>query len=345
MTSHGPSNNVPGPPPGPPEDSWESSDPLGEALHFLRMSGVITARSDLSAPWSIDLPPMRDCVLYHVVTEGEAWLEVDVDEPMRMRPGDFFLVPHGEGHRIADREEAIGPDAPPAADLFSLPIRRISKRYEILTHGGGGARTQIVCGAVRFDHPAAKDLVRLLPRVIRTSAWDSPEGEWMQSTLRLMASESRAIRPGGETIITRLADILVIQAIRGWIAETPAARTGWLGALQDERIGPALLHIQRAPEKPWTVESLAAAVAMSRSAFAARFRELVGETPVQYLTRWRMHTALSWLQDGEFTVAQLASRLGYRSEAAFSRAFKRIIGVAPGSVRRVEEDDAYAAVG
>lgn len=324
----------PQPPPGPPADAWEHADPLGEALHFLRMSGVITARSELTAPWSIDLPPMRDCVLYHVVTAGEAWLEVDVDEPMVMRPGDFFLVPHGEGHRIADREEFIGPDAPPADDLFSLPIQRISSRYELLRHGGGGATTKLVCGAVRFDHPAAKDLVRMLPRVIRTSSWEAPEGEWLRSTLQLMAAESQALRPGGETVITRLADILVIQAIRTWITSNPDARTGWLGALHDDRIGPALLQIQRAPEKPWTVESLAKGVAMSRSAFAARFRDLVGESPVQYLTRWRMHTALTWLQDGEFTVAGLASRLGYRSEAAFSRAFKRVVGVAPGSVKR-----------
>ena len=329
-----------GPPPGPPDDAWEVSDPLGESLHFLRMSGVITARSDLTAPWSIDLPPMHDCVLYHVITAGECWIDVPDGEPVCLRPGEFTLVPHGEGHRIADRLEALDPDAH-AENLFDLPIQRISPRYEILRYGGGGARAQIVCGAVRFDHPAAKELVRLLPNVIRTNAWEASEGEWLQSTLRLMAAESQALRPGGETVITRLADILVIQAIRSWIASNPSAQTGWLGALHDDRIGPAILHIQRAPQKPWTVESLAHKVAMSRSAFAARFRELVGETPMQYLTRWRMHTALSWLQDGEYTIAELAGKLGYQSEAAFSRAFKRIVGVAPGRVRRAAPVAAY----
>lgn len=328
-------------PPGPPQDTWEAVvDPLGEALHFLRMSGVVTARSELTGPWSVDLPAMDDCVLYHVITHGECWIDVPDAEPMLLRPGEFTLVPHGQGHRIADRREALEPEADDAVDFFDLPIERITPRYERLRYGGDGARTNLICGAVRFDHPAAQELVQMLPNVIRTSAWEGGEAEWMQSTLRLMAAESAALRPGGETVITRLADILVIQAIRAWIANNPAAQTGWLGALHDDRIGPAVLLIQKHPEKPWTVESLAHRVAMSRSAFAARFRELVGETPVQYLTRWRMHTALTWLTEGEFTVAELAGKLGYNSEAAFSRAFKRVIGSAPAHARSAAREAA-----
>ena len=158
--------------------------------------------------------------------------------------------------------------------------------------------------------------------------------EWIQSTLRLMAAEARELRPGGETIITRLADILVIQAIRTWLAEDPSAKTGWLGALQDKQIGYSILLIQRDPAREWTVASLAEEVAMSRSAFAARFKELVGESPLQYITRWRMNLALTWLKEENVSLGELANRLGYRSEAAFSRAFKRLIGVSPGSARR-----------
>jgi AraC-like DNA-binding protein len=319
-----PPTTVPGPPPG----VWTPADPLGEALHFLRMQGVVYTRSELTAPWGIDLPPIPDCVLFHVVTSGECWLETDGAEPLQLRPGELTLVPHGEGHRIADALDS------PSAHLFDLPREQVGPHYEILRYGGGGAPTRLVCGAVRFDHPAARELVRLLPRVIRVHAWSSPHAEWMQSTLRLMASESDERQPGGETVVTRLADILVIQAIRSWIAENPSAQTGWLGALQDDRIGPAILSIQRDPARPWTVASLAREVAMSRSAFAERFRELVGESPVQYLTRWRMHVATTWLREEEATVAELASRLGYQSEAAFSRAFKRVVGASPGSVRR-----------
>ena len=158
--------------------------------------------------------------------------------------------------------------------------------------------------------------------------------EWIQSTLRLMAAEARELRPGGETIITRLADILIIQAIRSWMAEDPSAKTGWLGALQDKQIGYSIVLIQRDPAREWTVASLADEVAMSRSAFAARFKELVGESPMQYITHWRMNVALTWLQEENLSLGELAARLGYRSEAAFSRAFKRFIGVSPGAARR-----------
>ena len=162
----------------------------------------------------------------------------------------------------------------------------------------------------------------------------------MQGTLRLMAAEASELRPGGEAVITRLGDILVIQAIRCWIETDPAARIGWLGALQDRQIGRALTLVHREPARDWTVGSLAGEVAMSRSAFAARFTELVGEPAMAYVARWRMHIALTALRDEGATVGELADRLGYRSEAAFSRAFKRIIGVAPGAARQTSQ--AYA---
>jgi AraC-like DNA-binding protein len=156
----------------------------------------------------------------------------------------------------------------------------------------------------------------------------------MQSVLRLIASEAAELRPGGEAVITRLGDILVIQAIRAWMESDPAARTGWLGALQDPQIGRAISHVHRDPARNWTVASLAQELAMSRSAFAARFTELVGEPVMSYVARWRMQVAVAALKDEGATVGQLADRLGYRSEAAFSRAFKRVIGVSPGAIRK-----------
>ena len=156
----------------------------------------------------------------------------------------------------------------------------------------------------------------------------------MQGTLALIAAETRHVRPGGDAVITRLADVLIIQAIRWWIETDPSAQTGWLGALRDEQIGRALSLIHGDPARAWTVAALADELAMSRSAFAARFTDLVGEPVMQYLTRWRMRVALNALRDEGATVAELADRLGYRSEAAFARAFKRVIGVAPGSIKR-----------
>jgi len=237
-------------------------------------------------------------------------------------------VPHGAGHRLTS-EPGV-----PAAKLFDLRREKVSDRYEILRHGGGGAPATIICGAVRFDHPAAARLVTLLPKVICVNAWNSPELEWIQSTLRLMAVEAQEMRPGGETIVTRLADILVIQAIRSWISKDPAAQTGWLGALQDNQIGRALALVHRDPAKPWTVESLANEVAMSRSAFAARFTSVVGEPVMHYVARWRMNVALTWLKQDDAPLGEMAGRLGYESEAAFSRTFKRLIGYSPGAARR-----------
>jgi AraC-like DNA-binding protein len=306
-------------------------DRLGEALHFLRMSGIVYCRSEFTAPWGLALPAMKDCLMFHVVTSGHGWLEVEEAEPRLLRLGDLALVPHGKGHRLAS-EPGI-----PAAKLFDLPREQVSERYEILRHGGGGAVSTLVCGAVRFDHPAAHQLVKLLPKIIFIEASTSPHMEWIQSTLRFMAAEAMALRPGGETVVTRLADILVIQAIRSWMDQDPAAQTGWLGAMRDRQIGRALSLVHRDPARVWRVESLATQVAMSRSAFAARFTELVGEPPMHYVARWRMHVALTRLKEEGTALGELAIRLGYRSEAAFSRAFKRVIGVSPGTARRSDD--------
>lgn len=303
-------------------------DPLGEALHFLRMSGTFYCRSEFTAPWGLALPAMQQCLMFHFVTAGRCWLEVQGHVPLLLQPGDLALVPHGEGHLLSSEPGT------PSAQLFDLPREYISERYEVLRHGGGGTPTSIVCGAVRFDHPAAHQLIELLPEVIRVEASNSPQMEWIQSTLRFMAAEARAPKPGGETIITRLADILVIQAIRTWIEHDPSAQTGWLGALQDKQIGRAITLIHRDPARAWTLASLANEVAMSRSAFAGRFTELVGVPAMHYVARWRMHVAVTWLKESDAGIGDLAIRLGYQSEAAFSRAFKRFIGVSPGAIRR-----------
>jgi AraC-like DNA-binding protein len=309
-------------------DPWAPADPLGEALHFVRMSGAFYCRSELSAPWGLTLPPMPGYMWFHAPISGEVLLESREMDLGVLRRGDFALVPHGEGHTLRSEAGARAPG------ILELEREEVSDRYEILRHGGGGAPTTLICGAVRFDHPAARNLVDILPPLIHVEAASSPELEWMQSTLRLMAAEAKELRPGGEAIITRLGDILVVQAIRSWIETDPASKSGWLGALQDRQIGRAISLIHRDPARDWTVASLADELAMSRSAFAARFTELVDEPAMQYVTRWRMQIAVSALREEGATVAELASRLGYRSEAAFARAFKRVIGVPPGAIKR-----------
>ena len=313
-------------------DPWAPNDPLGEALHLLRMSGAYYCRSELSSPWGLALPRMNGYMWFHVVTHGRCWLQAEGSEPRLMQRGTFALVPHGEGHTVRSEPTAR------ARAIADVPLEQVSDRYEVLRLGGGGPPTTMICGAVRFDHPAAHDLVGLMPDVICLEFPGSLESEWMHMTLKLMATEAKALAPGGETVITRLCDVLIVQAIRTWIGEDPAARRGWIGALHDPQIGRAISLLHRDPARAWTVESLAHEVALSRSAFAARFSELVGEAPMAYVARWRMQVASAWLSEADLTVSQVATRLGYGSEAAFNRAFKRIVGVPPGAMKAVRKN-------
>ena len=308
--------------------TWTAVDPLGEALHFLRMSGVLYCHTDCTAPWGVELPQMPGCLMLHVVTSGHCWLEAVGTPARRLQPGDLALVPHGHGHRLVHEPGA------PVVKLFDAPIERINDRYETLRIGGGGAASSAVCGVVRFDPLTAHHLISVLPRVMVVEASGSAHSEWMHSTLRLLAFEARQMRPGGQAVVSRLADILVIQAIRAWIEQEPAAQGSWLGALKDRQIGRALALVHRDPARDWALGSLAAEVGLSRSAFAARFTQLVGLPPMQYLARWRMHVALARLQEHGDGLAELAGRVGYQSEAAFSRAFKRHMGVAPGAIQK-----------
>ena len=313
-----------------------SHDALGEALHFMRVDGAFYSRSELTEPWGITVPTVPDHLWFHVVISGGGWLDLGGEEPWRLDCGDFALITQRAGHRLFSQPGVPTPDAK------ELERSRIGHRYEMLKHGGGGPQTIIVCGAVRFRHAAAQSLIAALPKALRMQASDSPHSEWMYSTLRLIAAEARELQPGGEAVITRLGDILVIQAIRRWIKTDSMATTGWLGAMKDPQVGRAMALIHRDPARNWTLGSLAREAAMSRSAFAARFTNLVGESAMRYVARWQMQVALDSLRDDNATVAEVAGRLNYQSEAAFSRAFKRIIGQSPGAIRRQNSTRATA---
>jgi AraC-like DNA-binding protein len=303
------------------------TDPIGEALHLFRLNGTFYCRSELTAPWGVELPPFEGRMMFHVVTAGQCWLEVEGEEPHLLRQGSLVLIPHGLGHVVrSSREQETTP-------LFDIPVEQVSERYEIMRHGGDGELTHLTCGLVRFDHVAGQQLVALLPKVLQIDTWEEEEGGWLQSTLRFIVREARELRPGGETVITHLADILIIQAIRSWLDTAPDANQGWLAALRDKQIGRALTAIHRAPEKTWSVASLAKEAGMSRSGFSARFTQLVGDSALRYLTRWRMQLARTRLSESSTSLSELSVSLGYQSEAAFCRAFKREFGVSPGSYR------------
>ncbi|XWL05102.1 AraC family transcriptional regulator [Sorangium sp. So ce307] len=304
-----------------------ATDPLGESLHLLRLTGTLYCRAELSAPWGVDVPALEGLMTLQVITAGQCWLEVDGAPPRRLQQGSLALIPHGAPHRLRSSTRAR------AEPLFDIPVERVSDRYEIMRYGGGGEVTHVTYAAMRVDHVVARRLVSQLPDVLHIDTWDDDDTGWIHSTLRLISREALALRPGGETIMTRLADVLVVQAIRSWLVSAPEAGRGWLAALRDEHVGRALSAMHRSPERAWNLVSLAREARMSRSAFAARFTELVGEPAMQYLAESRMQLARTHLQQTSEPLADIARRVGYGSEAAFCRAFKRTFGVPPGSVR------------
>ena len=300
-------------------------DPLTGALDFLRLSETAYYHAEFRAPWSFVAP--KDCPKFHFMAAGRCWLEVDGSDPRWLEPGDFIVIPRGRGHRIAST-----PAARPL-EIVNYLTAETGRRFAYLRKGGSGGPAVILCGDIDFKHPAAAHLVALLPAILfipRTSA----VGEWLGPILSLLAREALEMKPGGEAVITRLTDVLVIQAIRLWLDGNPLGQSAWLAAVRDPNVGRALSVIHRQPEARWTVASLAKASALSRSAFAARFTALMNEPAMRYLTRWRMHLARELLLDGSKGIEAIADALGYESAASFSRAFRRSEGIWPGAVRR-----------
>jgi len=313
--------------PDPSSVAQSLGDPLGEILHLLKLTGTFYCQSELSAPWGFNIPEIDGVMAFLVVTDGHCWLEVAGEEPLIVEKGNLVLLTCGSKHRLRSDLNAS------SVDLATLPVRKITEAYETLQYGGGGELTRAMYGIVRFDHAAGQRLVNLLPNVLKIDTWGEHSSDWLQSTLQFISREARELRPGGETVITRLADVVVIEAIRNWINTAPEAKKGWLEGVRDDQIGRAIIAIHRRPAHDWNVESLAKTAGMSRSAFSARFTGLVGQSVMQYLTTWRMQLARTKLLETSLSVSTIADSLGYQSEPAFSRAFKRVFQVPPGRIR------------
>ncbi|MCG8316983.1 MAG: AraC family transcriptional regulator [Pseudomonadales bacterium] len=311
-------------------DIPESSDTLGETLYSLRLNGLMYANSELSAPWGIAMPPMEGKMMFHIVTQGGCWLRFPNHGNVYLQPGELALLPRGEGHFIASSEQQ---DCQP---FYEIPVSKLSERFEFMRYGGGGEATLLTCGVLSFDHIAGQKLIAQLPPLIHMKGDNGGLPGQLQPLLHLMAEEAATLSAGGETVVAHLADIIVIQAIRYWIDHSPDARKGWLGALKDPKIGKALALMHAQPESSWTVERLAEQAGMSRSGFSARFTEVIGTSVKQYLTEWRMSLARIKIMQSSVPLADLAEELGYKSEAAFSRAYKRVIGVPPIRPKRFE---------
>jgi AraC-like DNA-binding protein len=296
---------------------------VADALRHITITGVFYCPSYLHEPWGGTVPPMPGCVWFHAVTSGRCELVVG-GVRVQLHSGDLALVPHGAGHRI----EAGGPTEYPS--IPDLPHEEQSDNYAVLHYGHDGPLTELVCGGLRLEHPSARRLLDGLPPVVHVR---TVRRTALGATLDLLAEEIRSREVGSEAVISRLCDILVIQAIRHWMTSGGATSSRWLRAMGDPQVGPALAALHTAPEAPWTVASLASRAAMSRSAFAARFRELLDQPVMGYLTELRMQLAVDLLHRSERTVAEVATAVGYESDASFSRVFKRHVGTSPRQMR------------
>jgi AraC-like DNA-binding protein len=301
-------------------------DALTDVLRTLHLNSRVFSYSELTAPWALELPP-SPYAYFHVVERSGGWLRLkDEKEARPIAGGDLIVIPHGGGHIVGS-----GPRVKP---LSLKQFVGLADDDGLVKHGGGGPETHLVCGVFEFGNGMDNPLISLLPRLIHVREAREHAGGWLDSTLRQLIYEARFTRPGSQIMVTRLTDLIFVQAVRAWLALQPKDEGGWLGALRDRQIGQALGLIHREPAQNWSVESLADRVSMSRSKFAAKFKRLVRESPLAYLTRLRLNQAAALLVESDLTVSEVAHQIGYESETAFSSAFKRRYKAAPGTYRR-----------
>jgi AraC-like DNA-binding protein len=320
------------------------ADVLSDVLRAVRLTGAVYFTFDLTSPWVADTPPSREIagilmpgaervIEYHVIAAGTAWGHALGQPPIRLRAGDLIIFPQGDAHILSS---APGMRAAPGMSQWVRPTTPLPIMYEM--GGGGPDKARVVCCFLGLDERPFNPLLAALPQTIHLStAGDAPDADghksWLGSLVNIAIDESRSSRPGAGNVLARLSELMFVEAVRRYLDTLPAAETGWLAGLRDPVIGLALGALHGEPARAWTVEDLAHLAGASRSVLAERFTAMVGQPPMQYLTLWRMQLASRLLTEGA-GVASVAGQVGYESEAAFSRAFKKVVGQNPGTWRR-----------
>jgi len=316
-------------------------DVLSQVLRAVQLRGALYYDFELTDPWALEAPASREIVgrvvpgaqrivEYHVVARGSCWAHWEGGPPIRLLESDVLVFPQGDAHAVTSGLEVRG-----KVDftLYDLPSKRIPWTGRL--GGGGSESARVICGFLGFDEVPFNPLLHSLPRVIhlRAGGEEGSNDGWLRTLLQVAARESGAKRPGGDNVLARVSELLFVEAIRRHVASLPEAERGWLAGLRDPIVGRALAELHRSPADDWTVGRLARAVGASRTVLAERFASMVGQPPMQYLALWRMQLASRRLLAGE-PVATVADAVGYASEAAFSRAFKKLVGTSPGGWRR-----------
>jgi AraC-like DNA-binding protein len=311
---------------------------LDVALGRLRLDGAIFFRSEFTEGWAYESPAAaaelagtlrpgaKRLIIFHIVASGSCWISLLEGERHWASEGDVIVLPYGDPHRMGGEEPAR------CVPIFSLLDPPPWETLPVLHHGAGGERTDVVCGYLHSQDPLFDPRLRALPAVFVVRPPDGPAARWVRSSIDYalaMTSAAQAASPPSN----RLPELLLVEILRLHLASAPAAERGWIAALRDPVLAPALGQLHRTPERKWTVAELAAQAAVSRSLLDERFRLVLGRSPIRYLTEWRMHVAAELLVSTELGVAQVARRVGYESEEAFSRAFKRSLGRSPSTWR------------
>ncbi|MGE5245766.1 MAG: AraC family transcriptional regulator [Betaproteobacteria bacterium] len=310
-------------------------DALSDVLRAVRLTGAVFFDVHASEPWAVEAPTGQSIVgrifpgaghliSYHLVARGSCWGGVIGQPPLRLSVGDIVMFPHGDAHVMSSTAGMRGtPDLAlyrPSSAGRQLPLA-------VTVGDADHAATHLVCGFLGCDSRPFNPLLDALPRIVRVS---QREGGAIATFVQFAVAESREARIGGECVLGRLSELMFVDVVRRYLETLPADRAGWLAGLRDPFVGRALTALHRSPARGWTLESLSREVGLSRSVLAGRFTQFVGQPPMQYLTNWRMQLAANHLLSGTDSIAAIAEQVGYESEAAFSRAFKKVVGTPPG---------------
>lgn len=304
-------------------------DILAEVLDRVRLGGTLLFHFELGHPWSLALPE-RPYALFHYLSRGSATLALEQGRELRMTEGDFVVVTRGEPHVIySDRRTKPFP----IKDLDRSPAH-----LGVVRHGGSAQPlSTMICGNFTVSRPSRGSVMELLPPVLLLKP--VADGDWLEAILRRMVSESARERPGQRVALSRLTEVLFVEVLRSWIRSLAPGEGGWLGAMADPHIGPALQLIHERPDRPWTLGDLGRRVGLGRSTFSARFTKLVGQSMHRYLIARRMAEAAFLLETSDEGIARIATRVGYETAAAFSKLFHRHHGISPGRYRAVRRSD------
>jgi AraC-like DNA-binding protein len=313
-------------------------DALSDVLRVLRLTGGVFLDARFTAPWCVrsraeqeDWRPFMaqpaQVIAYHYVVSGRVVVKVDGEDAVTVSGGELVLLPRNDEHLLGSALDL------PVIDGDRLTAVRDASGFVQLRYGGDGEPAHIVCGFIGLES-ARHPLIDALPSVLKLSVTVNPAREWISSSFRYAAQEVATGRTGSGTVLSKLSELLFVEAIRGYVETLPRERTGWLAGLRDPVVSRALSAIHSRLAHPWTADDLAKEAFLSRSAFADRFTALIGMPPMRYLTLWRMQVAARRLRETHASLAQVAAEVGYESEAAFARVFKRELGATPAAWRR-----------